>query len=291
MWRPVSARLSGNRYRSVTPTRCNGWACGGGKHFLEAVLAALAMTFCVQWTGAQEIEPKDATPSAPEGKAWKLVWHDEFGGTELDESKWVHYAEGKRRIGWWSRNAVSVDGNGHLVIETKKEDGKYLDACIATQGKFEHSFGFYVARIQLQKQQGHWPGFWISGPGVEKVGSQGRDGCEIDIMEKASLDDRVYHNLHWDGYGKDHKTKGSVVRVPGVMEGFHIFALWWKPDEYVFYVDGKETWRTQAGRVCQTPQFILLSDEVGSWAGNIAHAKLPDRFVVDYVRVYDLVEK
>ena len=78
--------------------------------------------------------------------------------------------------------------------------------------------------------------------------------------------------------------------MPGVMNGFHTFGLWWKPDEYVFYVDGKETWRSKAGGVCQVPEYILLSDEIGNWAGDIAKANLPDQFCVDYVRVYDLVE-
>ena len=32
---------------------------------------------------------------------------------------------------------------------------------------------------------------------------------------------------------------------------------------------------------------MLLSDEIGSWAGDITKAKLPDQFLVDYVRVYD----
>jgi hypothetical protein len=50
-------------------------------------------------------------------------------------------------------------------------------------------------------------------------------------------------------------------------------------------------WRTTAGGVCQAPLYIKLSDEVGKWGGDIARAKLPDRFLVDYVRVYDLVEK
>jgi hypothetical protein len=36
---------------------------------------------------------------------------------------------------------------------------------------------------------------------------------------------------------------------------------------------------------------MLLSDEIGSWAGDIKDANLPDRFMVDYVRVYDLVEE
>jgi hypothetical protein len=47
----------------------------------------------------------------------------------------------------------------------------------------------------------------------------------------------------------------------------------------------------KAGGICQAPQYMLLSDEVGTWAGNIKKAKLPDKFLVDYVRVYDLVEK
>jgi beta-glucanase (GH16 family) len=73
------------------------------------------------------------------------------------------------------------------------------------------------------------------------------------------------------------------------MEGWHTFGLLWSPDEYVFFVDGTETWRTNAGGVCQVPQYMLLSDEIGKWAGDISTAKLPDRFLVDYVRVYDSV--
>ena len=60
-------------------------------------------------------------------------------------------------------------------------------------------------------------------------------------MEKPWLDDRVQHAFHWDGYGKDHKSEGFKATVPGVMEGWHTFGLLWLSDEYVFFVDGKET--------------------------------------------------
>ena len=39
------------------------------------------------------------------------------------------------------------------------------------------------------------------------------------------------------------------------------------------------------------PLGIKLSDEIGKWGGDILKAELPDRLLVDYVRVYDLVEK
>ena len=74
------------------------------------------------------------------------------------------------------------------------------------------------------------------------------------------------------------------------MEGWHTFGLWWKPDEYVFYVDGKETWRTKAGGVCQVPvhQAQRRDRRLGR---RHQEGYLPDQFLVDYVRVYDLVAR
>ncbi len=251
-------------------------------------IATLVLGAVAAVAQGQQLANQDDLPPAPDGKAWKLVWHDEFAGTTLDTTKW-DVPEYKRRDGYWSRKAISLDGQGRLgwPFEGRTSSRR----CVRTKGKFQHAFGYYVARIQLQKQQGHWSAFWIMGDGVGKVGNAGRDGTEIDIMEKPWLDDRINFALHWDGYGKAHKSKGTIVNVPGVMEGFHTFALWWKSDEYVFYVDGKEMWRTDAGGVCQVPQFLKLSDEIGKWGGDITKAKLPDQFLVDYVRVYNLREK
>ena len=133
----------------------------------------------------------DVLPQPPDGKAWKLVWHDEFDGSKLNETKWTYRPDGKRKGGWWSKKAISLDGDGHLVITTFMDGDKPTDGCIITQGKFEHAFGYYVARVKFQRQPGHWSAFWITGPGVSKVGDGGRDGAEIDIMEKPWLDDRV----------------------------------------------------------------------------------------------------
>ncbi len=96
-------------------------------------------------------------------------------------------------------------------------------------------------------------------------------------------------NLHWDGYGKDHKTAGANrSKMPELTEGFHDYGLLWTPEEYVFYVDGKEVWRTKAGGVSQVPEYILLTEEIGEWGGDITKASLPDYCEVDYVRVYEM---
>ena len=254
------------------------------------VTLGIVAAACMSTVAAVAEEHKDKLPEPPDGKTWKLVWHDEFSGTELDESKW-EVPENRRRDGFWSRKAISLDGKGNLVIGALKEGDQYLDGCVRTRGKFERAFGYFVARAKFQKEEGHWTAFWMYAPSVGKIGDEGRDGTEIDIMEKPSLDDKMNHALHWDGYGTEHRSKAHHFEVPGIMEGYHDFALWWTPAEYVFYVDGKETWRTDAGGVCQVPLYLKLSDEIGKWAGDIKKAELPDEFLVDYVRVYELIDK
>ncbi len=260
---------------------------------LTLALAASSLLLGVPLLASEELDPADSLPAPPAGMRWQVAFHDEFEGTVLDETQW-DVPEYQRRGGWWSRKAISLNGDGVLRMETLREGDRLLDACIRTRGKFEHAFGYYVARVKLQSQPGHWSAFWLYNDCVGSEENEGRDGAEIDIFEKPWLDDRVQQTLHWDGYGAQHKSEGKVVEAPGVMEGWHTFSLWWTPEEYVFYIDGRETWRTRAGGVCQVPLYVKLSDEIGenadSWAGDIAKATLPDAFLVDYVRVYDLVE-
>ncbi len=225
-------------------------------------------------------------PPLPAGKEWKLFWSDEFNGDKLDETKWNRLGDWARRDGFWVKEDAYVSGKGTLILRTKKDGDRYTCGAINTQGKFEHAFGFYVARCKMPKQPGHWPAFWMMSSGVGKVGNDGRDGTEIDIVEIPWRDGKVTFNLHWDGYGKDHKSAGTNATIPKLTEGFHDYGLLWTPEEYVFYVDSKEVWRTKAGGVSQVPEYLKLTEEIGKWGGDITRAQLPDYFEVDFVRVY-----
>lgn len=231
--------------------------------------------------------PTPVLPTPPTGLSWHLIWQDEFEGPALDESKWNRLGDSKRRDGFWVRDDAYLSGHGTLLLRTRKDGDRYTSGAINTQGKFERAFGFFVARCKLPRQPGHWPAFWMMGRGVGKIGDDGRDGTEIDIMEAPWRDGKVTFNLHWDGYGKEHRSAGTNTVIPALMEGFHDYALWWSPKEYVFYVDGREVWRTRAGGVCQVPLYLKLTEEIGTWGGAIAKAQLPDFFEVDFVRVYE----
>ena len=99
----------------------------------------------------------DVLPSAAPGKEWKLVWNDEFDGAALDESKWNRLGDSKRRDGFWIKDDAFVNGKGQLILRTRKDGERFTCGAVNTQGKFEHAFGYYVARCKLPNQPGHWP--------------------------------------------------------------------------------------------------------------------------------------
>ncbi|WP_058303615.1 glycoside hydrolase family 16 protein [Gorillibacterium timonense] len=222
-----------------------------------------------------------------EKSGWTLTFEDTFEGRELDGSKWSHCPEEVRKDGLWSDQDSFVDGDGHLVIQISERNGTYYSGAIRSKGKFEQAYGYYEIRCQLPSEEGFWTAFWLMSDTVFQVGDDGRDGTEIDIYESPYLrDSRINHALHWDGYGEHHRTEELAVHVPGIYEGFHTFALEWNENEYIFSIDGQETWRTSAGGVSQAPSYLKVTAEVGEWGGNIANAKLPTKMLVDYVRVY-----
>ena len=76
-----------------------------------------------------------------------------------------------------------------------------------------------------------------------------------------------------------------VQIMPGLREGFHTYAVEWTESGYTFFIDGRRVWQTNEA-VSGTPQFIILSGEISTWAGGIEPARLPSGSVFDWVRVW-----
>lgn len=250
---------------------------------LNVVAVGLLCMVCLLANTAYSAEPE-----LPNGKKWTLVWSDEFDGSKLDESQWTHRVW-KAFDGWLVKDAVYLDGKGHLVIKVYEKDGKYYCGMVDTRGKFQHKYGYWEARCRLPKQVGHFPAFWIWSPTIYELTDPGVSGTEIDVMEyHVPMKNTVHHTLHWfvDENGKKHKHVSHAVDIPGVSEGYHTFGVEWTEKEYIFYVDGNVTWRTTKA-VSHRDEYVCLSEHIAQWAGKIQDAKLPDFFEVDYVRVYE----
>ncbi|MCG3125189.1 MAG: Glucan endo-1,3-beta-glucosidase A1 [Phycisphaerae bacterium] len=244
--------------------------------------------------------PQTSDGQRPPLAGYVLRWHDEFDGEQIDPGKWKPWALGPRRDAVNTADAARLDGDGHLVITTsrvRRADGatEYQTGGVWTQGLFEPCFGYLEARIKVHTQLGHWGAFWLNCGGMgTPVGDPASAGVEIDIMEfHHRLGGRVQQTLHWDGYGTDHKSRGHTPLVQHIGDGFHTYGLLWTADEYVFFVDGVETWRVaskEKGPISRRPEYLILSLEVGKWAGEISEATLPDSMLVDWVRVWQLRE-
>jgi beta-glucanase (GH16 family) len=162
--------------------------------------------------------------------------------------------------------------------------------------------------MKMHKTTGFWGAFWMMCGNVGKVDGSAVSGVEIDIIESGERPrNGVNHALHWDGYGADHKSISKIITDAEQYDGnWHTYALQWTEEEYIFYIDGKETWRCSEA-VSQREQFILVSTECMGYrwldvltgeilesstkpAEILKKAVLPDAFIVDYVRVYDEVK-
>lgn len=218
----------------------------------------------------------------------KLVFEDNFDGDKINTEVWNVRDKEKRRGGFWMKEAVQVKDGNLVLLFDKNDKGQYIMGCIETPKTFNFTYGYVEARMKNPKQEGHWPGIWLFSHSVNQVGNDGKDGTEVDIVEAPwRHKDEVSHALHWDGYGPDHQSVGKKVAIPGINEGFHTYAVDWSEDGYIFFINGEETWRTDAGGVCEVPLFLMISDEEGGWSGNPDNAKdLPDKTYVDYIRVW-----
>ncbi len=243
-------------------------------------------------------------------KEGNLIWSDEFEGTGIpDPNKWDRPEYNRRNNeegpdGWWSREDSYLDGKGNLVIRVRKIENKNNDSdpydysvgAVRTKGKFEVRYGKFEIRCKLPTQQGWWVAFWMMQGDVSSTSNSGVNGSEVDIMEGFGWTDKINQAIHWDGYGNEHKSIGQKTTIPKIRDDFHTYTLEWYPEMYIFYIDGKESWRSEGGGVCNQKGYLKVTGEISTqnwaineyWSNNPAYAQYPDSFVVDYVRVYDI---
>ena len=245
---------------------------------------------------------------------FSLTFSEEFED-ELDRSVWSgHYQYGDvteaRKGSYWNQYLAYTE-DGSLVIPVKYlEDGMggkgagWYSAGIDTDGDapngFSQKYGYFECRCILPEGADIWSAFWLMNDGVYNENGTGTDGTEIDIFESDCygdlLNNAVTSNLHYDGYGDAHKAMGAKKSYldNNPYEEFNTYGLEWNEDEYIFYINGVETFRTDFGGVSQNEEYLILSVEMKGENGipsqreNIFAEEA--QFIVDYVRVYQYNE-
>ena len=251
----------------------------------------------------------------------QLVFEDNFDG-ELDKNVWqTSFEQPIRRGGYWTDEQTFTE-NGNLIIRTEyKEDGKHgagwYTGTLLSQNIKEFKYGYFEVRCKAPAAEGLWSAFWLQSNRMANnlYTNDGANGAEIDIMESPYYNDptlpadqyrnTTLHTVHVNGYGDDHLSENSkYFKVnKNMYTEFNTYGLLWTEKEYIFYINGCESWRTSFG-VSQVPEFLWLSVEIAgesgsanpsnpnnkfTWAGEITNnpkSAMPADFVVDYVKVY-----
>lgn len=278
-------------------------------------------------TFSKDIKKLDKAVTFTPNNDWDLVFFDDFN--TLDFTKWKTFfpENGIRRTAYYTADEdVLFVENSNLIIRTKWKNGKYgegfytswLESSVdihketAEKGYkgFSDTFGYYEIRCKFPPAYGIWSAFWLM-PDNENTFSEndiqntGEDGAEIDIYESPfyySFKDATQSAVHCDGYDDRLKSASSkIYEISDPYNNFHTYGVLWKEDEYVFYIDGRETWRTNhLNGTAKVNEYMILSVEVGGendgksptdykyWCGN-ALKNSKDKnydFIVDWIKVY-----
>ena len=88
----------------------------------------------------KKFEIEDHAPSfLPEDSQWKLIWADEFDGTELDRTKWDFRLQfwGERFDAYTDQGVVVKDGC--VELHRTEVDGRYVSPQLQTgANSFDH---------------------------------------------------------------------------------------------------------------------------------------------------------
>ena len=257
---------------------------------------------------------------------WELVWSDEFDGEDLEGDKWSPNVWPARKVNDEDQAYTPREKNlrvedGNLVIEARKEDyegASYTSGRVHTAGKGDFLHGRFEVRAKLPFGRGTWPAIWMLPSDPYKYSTTCKEGedwqgsatCdawpnsgEIDIMEHVGYQmGHIHGTVHNEAYYwlKWEQRKGRIL-IDDVADTFHVYALEWSPERIDAFVDGSlyftyinenngwESWPFDQ------PFHLILNIAIGgAWGragGPIDDSIFPQRMVVDYVRVYQPLDR
>ncbi len=177
--------------------------------------------------------------------AWKLVFHDEFNGTELDRNKWVTYFTysddgsdqcSSCRVMSSTNNVFTPDmivlDNGKLTLGVEarpstwyEHNMEHASGLIHSVGDAQFTYGRFEIRCRIPAGSGLWPAFWAYG-----------GETEIDVFEFCGEKPRwMKGSLH--RWGEPRASDTGKHKGPDLSQDFHTYAVEWEEDELRWYLD------------------------------------------------------
>jgi beta-glucanase (GH16 family) len=242
----------------------------------------------------------------------RVVWSDEFNGGpgRLPDGKWrmetIGRTSGNGELQCYTDQAdnVATDGRGHLVIAAHEDIGHYCNdgsrndytsARLTTQDSQDWQHGRFEIRAKVPDGVGTWPAFWSLGADYPDVGWPASG--ELDVMEVIGADiNHLIGTAHFpDVQGERAFLQAATDHSRPLSDDFHVYAMDWDEDRISWSLDGEEYGSVSRDAVEAAGEwvfddefYLVLNLAIGGVLGGPVgiDTEFPQRFVVDYVRVY-----
>ncbi len=255
--------------------------------------------------GAAEID-------VPDG--YSLVWHDEFDVDGPPDPKNWKFESGfvRNEEDQWYQTANASVADGLLVIEARKERvtnpnyeagssdwktsrqyAEYTSSSMNTSGLQSFQYGRFVMRAKIPTVSGMWPAWWTLG-----VKGEWPSNGEIDIMEY--YQNKVLANVacgtstewqaKWDSASKSLSSLGA-----NWSDDFHVWQMDWDDQNIVLSLDGQSMNTSALSSMLNADgsspfkqkAYMLVNLALGGQnGGSLDGTSFPQRYEVDYVRVF-----
>jgi beta-glucanase (GH16 family) len=200
-----------------------------------------------------------------------------------------------------ANDASAASSNANRRAWANREFIDYTSASVNTRGKHAWVYGRFEMRARIDVRTGSWPAFWTLGA----RGPWPANG-EIDIME--FYDDTLLFNVAWGGANgaRWNSVKVRRDRFPADWaEKFHVWRMDWDERAIRLFLDDSLMNTQDLTKTINAPRsgfggappamenpfrgpaYILINQAIGGQhGGDPANTRMPIRYEVDWVRVY-----
>lgn len=230
--------------------------------------------------------------------AWRKQSGFEFGGKSLPK-EWTHrqrgYLGGSRTCSSGQNRAVTV-GSGKARLRSyamqrvrlkgckaKASDGRYYkfaNSHIATQPIYGPT-GMASARIKFDSRRGAHGAFWLQ----EADGA--KNAKEIDVIESFGSGSnppvrQFIHAKSGSATASTARIRAAYAKGHSASSRYHVYSVEWTPKQYIFRIDGIETFRTTR-YPSSDPHMLILSNLSSDWELKANNPRNTHNMWVDWV--------
>ena len=234
-------------------------------------------------------------------------------GNYLDENGNLVNDYGFNAKQYYLRENVKVQ-DGNLVITIKKEENKmvlkngkerkilYSSGAIHTRNIYNVKYGKIEMRASMPQGVGTWPAFWMWPAEHHQIPGVWADG-EIDIVEVYGSNlKKVVGTTHVLLTPPEYQSfigDDLVIKKNEDLTKFNTYAVEWDEKEIKWLFNGriykrfatKKSLKYMNHNPFNKPYFMMINVALQNKTGEDGDAHFPTQMKVDYVRVYQKIEK